>query len=769
MSDKLKELTPVNVNFVQGESPTPSKLENSFDQVATAMNVIERAVGDIWNQSSETGGPHDLNPNYIANLSRAVGNMSKLNPKSLGGNTLSVSGETVPTGKRIFALAHAPDDPATPAAIAFTNPTGVFDTLVASLDLVDSAGDYFIDVSGLVYTFTETGASHTVSYDYTTVTDSYSGATYNVIPDPSQGTRCTVITSGSGYQIGLPVVTDSGSPNYLQQLTIPVELDSLADQDEIPAGFMYVWDNTTNTIVEGVTFKKIGGPASPLNIVYAEGATLALSAGDPDRYTLITVGSQITKMIEALRDLILSHDHQDNQTPFIDHSKILGSDSAVAHGTTSDIVGVDDSQTLTNKILVDPWIKDTAGGGYVTDVIIRVVGGVVSFKDETDTSFQPLDLLCLPDKLTGKKAQYVVDANDGDTGIAANSVPTANQLLALDGSAEFPNSVLKTGAGNGLDADLLDGQHAPAGTIVGTSDTQTLTNKRLDSPKLNSATTTDITSEELETLSDGSNADGLHSHTADIAAPASYPYADTTQTWSSPGSFGWSIPAGVTRIWVAMWGAGGGGGDGGLSKGSGGTGGGGAAFSAVDILVTPGHSVTVNVGAGGIGANGTAPGGNGGQTDVVVNGITIATAPGGGGGQTGNSTPGAGASIGSYGANTYATEYSGLTFVGSTFYYDNASPYRVLRSGGNGGTGVTANAGGGGSAGWGGNGGAASGATNGSAGSAGTNPRFITSENPTLSGSTGDSNVRGDGGKGGGRYLVGNDGGDGKVLIMYKA
>jgi hypothetical protein len=43
--------------------------------------------------------------------------------------------------------------------------------------------------------------------------------------------------------------------------------------------------------------------------------------------------------------------------------------------------------------------------------------------------------------------------------IHASATPTANYLLALDGSGKFPNSVLRTGSGNGLDADLLDGQH----------------------------------------------------------------------------------------------------------------------------------------------------------------------------------------------------------------------------------------------------------------------------------------------------------------------
>ncbi len=55
---------------------------------------------------------------------------------------------------------------------------------------------------------------------------------------------------------------------------------------------------------------------------------------------------------------------------------------------------------------------------------------------------------------------YAASAANADTvdGFHAAAAPTANMLLPLDATAKFPNSALRTGAGNGLDADLLDGQ-----------------------------------------------------------------------------------------------------------------------------------------------------------------------------------------------------------------------------------------------------------------------------------------------------------------------
>jgi len=58
-----------------------------------------------------------------------------------------------------------------------------------------------------------------------------------------------------------------------------------------------------------------------------------------------------------------------------------------------------------------------------------------------------------------------------ETGITISATPSLRKMLH---SANM-------GAGSGIDADMLDGKHAPSGDIVGTTDTQTLLNKTLSS------------------------------------------------------------------------------------------------------------------------------------------------------------------------------------------------------------------------------------------------------------------------------------------------
>jgi len=83
--------------------------------------------------------------------------------------------------------------------------------------------------------------------------------------------------------------------------------------------------------------------------------------------------------------------------------------------------------------------------------------------------------------------------------------------------------------------------------------------------------------------------------------------------YATPGTYTFTVPAGVTQVDVEVWGAGGGGGgsgDGSLGGVAGNYGGGGGAggYARKLCTVTPGQSVLVTVGAGGAGTT-TGPGG----------------------------------------------------------------------------------------------------------------------------------------------------------------
>lgn len=119
-----------------------------------------------------------------------------------------------------------------------------------------------------------------------------------------------------------------------------------------------------------------------------------------------------------------------------------------------------------------------------------------------------------------------------------------------------------------------------------------------------------------------------------------------TQAFTTPGSYSFTVPSGVTRLLIQAIGGGGGGGVASSTVGGGGGGGGGCGFET--IAVTPGDTVTGQVGAGGgSGAAGTA-------STVIYGGVTIITAEGG--------TAGTDAVMGTGGSVTL----SGTTLTDST-------------------------------------------------------------------------------------------------------
>ncbi|MES2773048.1 MAG: Ig-like domain-containing protein, partial [Bacteroidota bacterium] len=137
--------------------------------------------------------------------------------------------------------------------------------------------------------------------------------------------------------------------------------------------------------------------------------------------------------------------------------------------------------------------------------------------------------------------------------------------------------------------------------------------------------------------------------------------AQSTQigSYTNPGTYSFTVPAGVTSIIIQAWG--GGGGAGGSSASIGGGGGGGGAFSRSQLSVTPGQTYEVVIGTGGqIGLSsgtGNTSGGTGGDTRFGA-GSGLVLAKGGFGGVRANSG-GGGASGGQASAGIGTLKFSG--------------------------------------------------------------------------------------------------------------
>ncbi len=159
------------------------------------------------------------------------------------------------------------------------------------------------------------------------------------------------------------------------------------------------------------------------------------------------------------------------------------------------------------------------------------------------------------------------------------------------------------------------------------------------------------------------------------------------QTFSSAGSFTYTIPAGYTAtLTIEVWGGGGGGGTGGNAAG----GGGGGAYARSQFLNAPAGSYTVVVGAGGIGA-GTNITGAGGASSFSGTGITTVTAAGGTRG--GDDFGGAGGLVGSSGNQANFSGGNGGNRNGGGGGGGGSSA-SAISNGNNGGNGTGAGAGG---------------------------------------------------------------------------
>ena len=339
-SDKLRQGVAVVPEFVDGETVRAAKLNAIGSQLQRAASQLEKAVGDVhddsypysslnsarlsiaWGRSlvddQELDGALTRSLD-IANLARLIGPASNLNPV-LPTDTVTIT-EVVPSGVYEFTLRFVP------LAVVSSTDTSVA-TAVADTSLLTTTGHYVIDSVGMISTYTAT-VGGTITYTLRPYLwgsgPNYTGATFNVIPDPVQldngGDGCIVdgsVDSQGRHTITLPVCTHlsrdadgtsveltTKDPWYNEQLVLPrVLTDNYVSEEIIPDGFLYLRNWTTGEVYRDATYYY-----SAEDTILIGGVDLSDEVDAGDQFLIVTVGTDITSTLDDLRTKMSTHSH----------------------------------------------------------------------------------------------------------------------------------------------------------------------------------------------------------------------------------------------------------------------------------------------------------------------------------------------------------------------------------------------------------------------------------------------------------------------------
>lgn len=147
---------------------------------------------------------------------------------------------------------------------------------------------------------------------------------------------------------------------------------------------------------------------------------------------------------------------------------------------------------------------DGAGSGLDADLLDGQSGSFYQSASNLTSGTLP-NARVTSGNVTQHQGLLSLSATQLTSGTLPNARVASGNVTQHQGSLSIAASqITGDGAGSGLDADLLDGKHAPTGAIVGTTDSQTLTAKTLTSPVINTSVSGTAVLDEDDMISNSS-------------------------------------------------------------------------------------------------------------------------------------------------------------------------------------------------------------------------------------------------------------------------
>lgn len=340
MADKLHTLTSNLIKFAAGEKPSADKFNAANEYFSRSLREISRAIGDIRDQgyphSSDankythlTGawnpyeaGREEGRPLDIVNIARLIGPASNLNPKMLDFETTKV--EIVDGSLMEYELSYPLK---TNGSITIYN-EGLFETLVKVENFFTGERQFLVKENVVKFSSTSI-AGRAIVYE-TSISGidggaNYNGASFNVIPDPNQPIKLSIIplqNEINAYSVDFGLCThqqsgiktkeslklsslNAGEYNNNLPLKLPTwmwsgENPRFENGDAIPEGFLVLKNLTTNEVYQNASYFFI----SPTEI-HVKGISLCVD----HEFCVITVGTDITTSIDDLRNKMFLHKH----------------------------------------------------------------------------------------------------------------------------------------------------------------------------------------------------------------------------------------------------------------------------------------------------------------------------------------------------------------------------------------------------------------------------------------------------------------------------